>query len=84
VDRRHVLVSSQNWSDFALAKNREAGLLLEYPDLAEYYGEIFDADWTNARLPDEVGRLVRERLALEMPAPGVARVRVARADFEEV
>lgn len=84
VDRRHVLISSQNWSDFAVSKNREAGLLIDYPDLAEYYGEIFESDWDNARTPDEAGRLVRERLAPEMAAPGVAHVRVARADFEEV
>ncbi len=44
-DLQSVLVSSQNWSDTAVLKNREAGLLVEYPDLAEYYSEIFQADW---------------------------------------
>jgi phosphatidylserine/phosphatidylglycerophosphate/cardiolipin synthase-like enzyme len=45
VDKKSVLVSSQNWSDFAVSKNREAGLLLEYPDIANYYADIFQVDW---------------------------------------
>lgn len=45
VDRQAVLVSSQNWSDSAVAKNREAGLLMEYPQIAAYYASIFDVDW---------------------------------------
>jgi phosphatidylserine/phosphatidylglycerophosphate/cardiolipin synthase-like enzyme len=84
VDRQHVLISSQNWSDFAVSKNREAGLLLDYADLAQYYGEIFDADWNTARIPDERGRLVREMLAPEMAVRGRPYVRAVRADFEAV
>jgi phosphatidylserine/phosphatidylglycerophosphate/cardiolipin synthase-like enzyme len=45
VDRKKVLVSSQNWSDSAVTRNREAGLLLESPDLARYYADIFQDDW---------------------------------------
>src|SRR5262249_1964699 len=48
VDEKTVLVSSQNWSDFAVTKNREAGLLIEYPDLARYYARIFKSDWETA------------------------------------
>ena len=46
VDKKSVLVSSQNWSDLAVSKNREAGLLMEYPDIARYYADIFQVDWT--------------------------------------
>lgn len=49
VDRQAVLVSSQNWSDFAVAKNREAGLLLRYPQMARYYAAIFNVDWRTGR-----------------------------------
>ncbi len=45
VDKTSVLVSSQNWSDFAVSKNREAGLLMEYPEIAKYYANIFQVDW---------------------------------------
>lgn len=45
VDDHTVLVSSQNWSDSAVVKNREAGLLLEYPEMARHYAEIFKTDW---------------------------------------
>jgi len=45
IDRQAVLVSSQNWSDFAVTQNREAGLLLRAPALASYYARIFALDW---------------------------------------
>jgi phosphatidylserine/phosphatidylglycerophosphate/cardiolipin synthase-like enzyme len=45
IDGRRVLVSSQNWSSPAVSENREAGLLIDYPELARYYADIFDLDW---------------------------------------
>ena len=46
VDGRDVLIGSQNWSDFALTRNREASLLFEgFEALAGYYGRIFAEDW---------------------------------------
>ena len=45
VDDATVLVSSQNWSSSAVARNREAGLVIDLPPLAKYYGAIFDSDW---------------------------------------
>ena len=45
VDNRRVLISSQNWSDSAVVKNREAGLLIESPEIARYYAGIFQSDW---------------------------------------
>ena len=45
VDRKRVLISSQNWSTSAVMKNREAGLLMDYPALAAYYASIFEVDW---------------------------------------
>lgn len=54
VDNSTVLISSQNWSDFAVTKNREAGLLVEYPDLARYYAAIFETDWDTGK--KSVGR----------------------------
>jgi len=48
VDGRQVLVSSQNWSDSAVSKNREAGLLLTHKGIAKYFTGIFESDWSTA------------------------------------
>lgn len=46
VDDDKVLVSSQNWSDSAVSKNREAGVIIYDKLITQYYTRIFDADWT--------------------------------------
>lgn len=48
VDEEAVLISSQNWSDAALVKNREAGVVLHYPAMAKHYTQIFESDWKTA------------------------------------
>ena len=48
IDNEKVLISSQNWSNSAVSKNREAGLILEYPELSDYYSKIFLSDWKTA------------------------------------
>jgi phosphatidylserine/phosphatidylglycerophosphate/cardiolipin synthase-like enzyme len=63
VDEKAVLLSSQNWSDSAVGKNREAGLLVEYPAVAKYFAKIFNVDWETGKK-----RLVEpERLELFGP-----------------
>jgi phosphatidylserine/phosphatidylglycerophosphate/cardiolipin synthase-like enzyme len=48
VDKQSVLISSQNWSKTGVGNNREAGVLMRYPDIARYYSQIFDSDWGTA------------------------------------
>ena len=48
VDGQTVLVSSQNWSNSAVSKNREAGLLLDHKGIARYFSDIFENDWETA------------------------------------
>lgn len=48
IDNEAVLISSQNWSTQAVTKNREAGLIIRYPELAAYYAKIFELDWSTA------------------------------------
>ncbi len=48
VDRSKVLITSTNWSNSSIAKAREAGVLIESPDVAEYYAQVFDMDWSIA------------------------------------
>jgi phosphatidylserine/phosphatidylglycerophosphate/cardiolipin synthase-like enzyme len=82
IDGVAVLVSSQNWSDFAVTKNREAGLWMPHGGIAQYFDAIFDVDWSAAfKSPDEGfddTPVTREALS----AGGF--IRVERADYEEV
>jgi phosphatidylserine/phosphatidylglycerophosphate/cardiolipin synthase-like enzyme len=82
VDGVSVLVSSQNWSDFAVTKNREAGLWVPHPDIAAYFAAIFDVDWSTAfTSPEEMfddAPVTRDALR----AGGF--IKVDRADYDEV
>jgi phosphatidylserine/phosphatidylglycerophosphate/cardiolipin synthase-like enzyme len=40
-----VLISSINWNEQSIRKNREAGILLENRAAAEYYATVFLSDW---------------------------------------
>ncbi|MEA1944570.1 MAG: phospholipase D-like domain-containing protein [Euryarchaeota archaeon] len=45
VDERKVLISSINWNKHSPTYNREAGIIIENPDLAAYYTDAFLYDW---------------------------------------
>ncbi len=47
VDRRQVLISSINWNENSARNNREAGLIIENEDVAEFYTNVFFYDWWN-------------------------------------
>lgn len=82
VDGDAVLVSSQNWSDFAVTKNREAGLWMPHRDIAQYFQGIFDVDWRTAfRSPEEL--FGDEHVTRETLGEG-GFIKVERADYEEV
>lgn len=81
VDKKAVLVSSQNWSDTAVSLNREAGLLIQYPDLANYYAAIFEVDWSTAQT--KIPLPVKDIVAPEAVAKGNFTSVVA-ADYQEV
>jgi phosphatidylserine/phosphatidylglycerophosphate/cardiolipin synthase-like enzyme len=48
VDKKTVVVSSQNFSPAGIDQNRDAGVILNSPEIAQYFGPIFDADWGGA------------------------------------
>jgi phosphatidylserine/phosphatidylglycerophosphate/cardiolipin synthase-like enzyme len=48
VDRRSVVVSSTNWSDNSIERAREAGVVVESPEVAGYFASVFDFDWGTA------------------------------------
>ncbi len=47
VDRTQVLISSINWNENSARNNREAGLIIENEDVAEFYTDVFFYDWWN-------------------------------------
>ncbi len=49
VDDRAVLVSSINWNANSPAFNREAGVIIEHPDIAAYYTRVFEDDWNASK-----------------------------------
>ena len=45
VDNKSVLISSINWNENSVRRNREAGIIIENENVAEYYAEVFFYDW---------------------------------------
>lgn len=45
VDGQKTLVSSINWSENSPANNRELGVIVDSPAIAEFYTDIFFYDW---------------------------------------
>lgn len=72
IDDDAVLISSQNWSDSAVAKNREAGVIIYDKEITEYYSKIFDADWTMSDEPIEetLPKLLQPNLEAFSSEPG--------------
>ena len=47
VDSKTVLVSSQNWSSAGVLQNRDAGIIVAHPGLAQYFEANFLQDWND-------------------------------------
>jgi phosphatidylserine/phosphatidylglycerophosphate/cardiolipin synthase-like enzyme len=79
VDGRRVLLGSHNWSQPGVTLNRDASLLFDDAEIAEYYANVFEIDWvrSNHITPR---RFVKESVVLEAvgdaPPPGFRRVRL--------
>jgi phosphatidylserine/phosphatidylglycerophosphate/cardiolipin synthase-like enzyme len=46
IDGEEVVVGSMNWNNNSARENREIALLLDGEEAGNYYGQVFDADWT--------------------------------------
>ena len=58
VDDGRVVLGSLNWNEQAATANREVVLLLHGAAVADYYGDVFDADWTGGKPTLPVGIVV--------------------------
>jgi phosphatidylserine/phosphatidylglycerophosphate/cardiolipin synthase-like enzyme len=81
IDGKGVLISSQNWSDSAVSKNREAGVWLTHAGICKYFAAIFESDWKTARTKLEVSG--GDAVEPESLRDG-GFVRVVPADYQEV
>ncbi len=88
IDGKKLLLSSQNWSNTAVSKNREAGLILEYPQMAKYFSAIFETDWETAqkKIPKPAaGGGDLEAVAISPSAVSKGRfIEVSAGDYAEV
>jgi cardiolipin synthase len=48
VDDHHVLVSSINWNSVSPNFNRETGVIIDDPNVAQYFLEVFEDDWSSS------------------------------------
>ncbi len=79
IDRKKVLIGSQNWSELGVTQNRDASLLFDDEPLAKYFSDVFDHDWKNLASP-KIGsemRGVRVANPGEATPPGFVRVNAA-------
>jgi phosphatidylserine/phosphatidylglycerophosphate/cardiolipin synthase-like enzyme len=84
VDRKKVLLGSQNWSNDGVSVNRDASLLFNDEELAVYFAEIFDHDWNNLA-KQNIGS---ESLPIETASPDeatpVGKIRLTWKDYMEM
>jgi V8-like Glu-specific endopeptidase len=81
VDRKHVVCGSQNWSNTGVSDNRDASLMFDDAELANYFADIFEHDWKNLAKYN----IGNESLAVEiLPAGGVVPSGMTRIGWKDV
>ena len=81
VDGRRVLLGSHNWSKPGVSLNRDASLLFDDEEVAQYYTEAFEIDWERSNRVRPKRFIKPEAVVLEAvgdaPPPGFQRVRLS-------
>ncbi|WP_035678331.1 phospholipase D-like domain-containing protein [Bradyrhizobium liaoningense] len=81
VDGQRVLLGSHNWSKPGVTLNRDASLLFDDEEVAEYYTEAFEIDWARANRVRPRKFVRTEAVVLEAvgdaPPAGFERVRLS-------
>jgi phospholipase D-like protein len=74
-DGKRVMVSSQNWSGDGFLRNRDAGLIVQNREIAEYYEAVFLDDWDRRARPPFAHQLTATLARPGEPAPaGMVRM----------
>ena len=83
MDGVRVLIGSHNWTNQGTLVNRDASLIFEDEEIAQYYEEIFWFDWKNLSRQDSVGgRRVRAVSGSGEEGPVVAGTQ--RVSWQEI
>lgn len=77
VDGARVLLGSHNWSSSGVTLNRDASLIFDDEEIAQYYAEAFELDWERASEPRFDEQPAEEGVTPaegDAPPPGFARM----------
>ena len=75
-DGERVLVSSQNWSGDGFLWNRDAGIIIDDEEIAQYFERVFDFDWlARSRAPFEASLGAIVAGPADPTPPGMVRMR---------
>jgi hypothetical protein len=75
VDGRFTVVGSQNWSSDGVEFNRDASLIIDSPEVAGYFGKVFDFDWENLTKPIQTSEITPVIAEAGVPTPpGMVRI----------
>jgi phosphatidylserine/phosphatidylglycerophosphate/cardiolipin synthase-like enzyme len=84
VDRKRVLLGSHNWSNDGVSVNRDASLLFDDEQLANYFAGIFEHDWTNLARQDIGSEWAPLEAADPAASPPAGMVRVSWKEYLEL
>jgi len=77
VDGDRVILGSLNWNEQAATVNREVVLVLHGTAVADYFGRVFDADWSGGKPTVPVGMAVAVGGVLVVAGLAARRVKFA-------
>jgi phosphatidylserine/phosphatidylglycerophosphate/cardiolipin synthase-like enzyme len=78
IDDERVVLGSLNWNEQAATVNREVVLVLHGTAVADYFGRVFDADWTGGRPNIPAGLVAAVLGVLVIGGLAARRIRFAR------
>ena len=64
IDNRSVLISSINWNENSVRRNREAGIIITHKSIAEFYADVFLYDW-NLSQPIQKNNTIIENIIFD-------------------
>lgn len=74
VDGKIVMFGSHNWSNEGVKTNRDASLIFDDQEIAEYLAQVFDYDWNRLATAHPTQKRPRVARAGEATPPGFKRV----------
>jgi hypothetical protein len=84
VDKKRVLLGSQNWSNLGVSNNRDASLLFDDKNLATYFATIFEHDWNNLARQNIGNESLGVELASAEDSTPPGMVRLSWKDYQEM